>query len=83
MEIITKFKPGDWVYTNRYNMLQRYVITGVIVTVIPSGIPLIEYQLWTEGSGDILVPQEVCFANEDEVRADLEKRLQELSNQES
>jgi hypothetical protein len=82
MEIKTKFNYGDYVFIYRKNELQKYQITGITTKYFSPSVSSVEYRLWT-GMEEIGVPEELCFANEDEVRADLEDQFEKLRNQES
>lgn len=99
MEIKMKFKVGSYLYTYRNGTLDKFRVSSINIKITSTGVtPIdntfaynevlpaaavrIEYEIWN-GREHVHVPEESCFANEDEVRADLEKRFQELSNQES
>ena len=78
MEFRTKFKYGDYVFVYRNSVLQKYQIVGVTIRQFSPTQIGVEYRLWTTIE-EIGMPEESCFANEDEVRADLEKRFEELN----
>ena len=82
MEFRTRFKFGDQVYTYQNNILQKYTIAGIVARRLTPSAIVIEYLLWT-GTEEIGVPEEMCFANGDEVLEDLEKQFEKLRNQES
>lgn len=82
MEFEPDYMPTQEVFTFWNGRLELFTITEVKMTINRDWTATIEYLLWT-GSEHILVPENLCFEYESQVRAALEKRFEELSNQES
>jgi hypothetical protein len=79
MDIKTKFKAGGHLYTYRNGELEKFRVSKINIKVLslPAEAISIEYELWT-GREHISVPEELCFANLDEIYLDLQKRFEKL-----
>ena len=79
MKVETRFNTKDTVIISLQGVLEKVTIVGIDIKVLPEGTPCIEYKFWT-GTETLRIPENMVFADEAEVRADFEKRLQKLSN---
>ena len=76
MEIKTKFKIGEYLYTYlNGSPLAKFRVASIKIT---SAGTRIQYEIWTR-TEHVFVDEESCFANLDELITDLKERFQELN----
>ena len=94
MEIKTKFKIGEYLYTYRNGTLDKFRVSSINIKITSTGVTPIDN---TFAYNEVLpaaavkieykiwndrehvhVPEESCFANLEEACADLQKRFEEL-----
>jgi len=74
IEVETRFRPGDKVFIRRDGKYVKATITAVTVSIHDwiGSTPSIEYQFW-DGRTLSFVREANCFADKDEVWADIKK----------